>query len=41
MDNHSRQAGNRMVEYHFAEAAVADWAREYARINDYGNIMVF
>ena len=39
MESHSRKALGRMVEYHFAEKKVADWARRYAR--PYGNIIVF
>jgi hypothetical protein len=41
MYNHSRHAGNRLVEYHFAEKAVADWARMYAARKGYDNIIVF
>jgi hypothetical protein len=40
MESHSGKAVDRIVEYYFAEKAVADWAREYAA-NLYPNIIVF
>jgi hypothetical protein len=40
MDSHSKNARGRIVEYHFAEKQVADWAREYAA-GRYQNIIVF
>jgi hypothetical protein len=39
MQSHSDHAPGRIVEYHFAEKEVADWARQYAR--PYTNIVVF
>jgi len=39
MGSHSDHALGRIVEYHFAEKEVADWARQYAR--PYTNIVVF
>jgi hypothetical protein len=36
----SEAAGGRIVEWHFAEASVADWAREHFREKGFNNIVV-
>lgn len=39
MDSHAKKALGRIVEYHFADKIVADWARDYAA-DRYPNIIV-
>jgi hypothetical protein len=39
IDSHATHALGHIVEYHFAEKQVADWARQYAR--KYSNVVVY